>query len=90
MLDYGAVGPDISWLGLESGLNNALRVLSRRGSFPLHIHFLDPFWPHEFDGRKAIAAESQRRISAALETAIGDPVVEFVGHDHWANGAGAL
>jgi lyso-ornithine lipid O-acyltransferase len=90
MLDYGAVGPDISWLGAETGANNALRVLSRRGSFPLHMHFLDPFWPHEFEGRKAIAAESQRRIVAALETAIGDPVGEFVGHDHWANGAGTL
>lgn len=90
MLDYGAVGPDISWLGAETGANNALRVLARRGSFPLHMHFLEPFWPHEFEGRKAIAAESQRRISAALETAIGTQVTEFVGHDHWANGAGTL
>ncbi len=90
MLDYGLVGPDISWLGLESGVNNALRVLARRGNFPLHMHFLDPFWPHEFEGRKAIAAESQRRIAAALEAAIGTQVSEFVGHDHWANGAGTL
>jgi lyso-ornithine lipid O-acyltransferase len=90
MLDYAMVGPDISWLGAETGANNALRVLARRGSFPLNIHFLDPFWPHEFEGRKAIAAESQRRITAALETAIGEHVSEFVGHDHWANGAGTL
>jgi lyso-ornithine lipid O-acyltransferase len=90
MLDYGAVGPDISWLGAETGANNALRVLARRGSFPLHMHFLDPFWPHEFEGRKAIAAESQRRIALALETATGAQVTEFVGHDHWANGAGTL
>jgi lyso-ornithine lipid O-acyltransferase len=90
MLDYGTVGPEIGWLGVESGLNNALRVLARRGSFPLNMHFLEPFWPGEFSGRKAIAAESQRRIAAALETALGEQVGEFVGHDHWANVAGTL
>ena len=90
MLDYGAVGPEISWLGLESGKDNALRVMARRGTFPLGVHFLDAFRPDEFPGRKAIAAESRIRIAAALERVTGATVAEFIGHDHWANEQAAL
>lgn len=90
MLDYGAVGPELSWLGAESGKNNALRVLSRRGTFPLGVHFLDPFSPVAYPGRKAIAAESRNRIAAALERVMGATVADFIGHDHWATGQAAL
>ncbi|UYY57966.1 lysophospholipid acyltransferase family protein [Sphingomonas sp. S2-65] len=71
LLDYGAAGEDIGWVGEESGLDNARRVLARRGSFPLRVHFLEPFDPADFPGRKAIAAESRRRIEAALTAALG-------------------
>ena len=84
MLDYGAVGPEIGWIGEEHGKDNALRILARPGSFRLRVHFLDPFDPHDFPGRKAIAAESQRRIREALAGALGHPVPLFVGHDVWA------
>jgi 1-acyl-sn-glycerol-3-phosphate acyltransferase len=87
MLDYGEVGYDIGWLGDESGLNNALRVLARKGTIPLGIHFLEPFHPRDFPGRKAIAAESQRRIREALTGAIGHDVPTFIGHDTWAGKA---
>ena len=90
MLDYGAVGPDIAWLGVESGKDNALRVLSRPGTFRLGVHFLEPFGPDAFAGRKAIAAESRIRIAAALQAVTGGAVVDFIGHDHWAAGQGAL
>ena len=90
MLDYGAVGPEISWLGLESGKDNALRVMARRGTFPLGVHFLEAFRPEDFPGRKAIAAEGRIRIAAALERVTGATVAEFIGHDHWANGQAAL
>jgi lyso-ornithine lipid O-acyltransferase len=90
MLDYGAVGPEISWLGLESGKDNALRVLSRRGTFPVGVEFLEPFRPDAFPGRKAIAAESRSRIASALERVTGATVADFIGHDHWASGRGAL
>jgi lyso-ornithine lipid O-acyltransferase len=90
MLDYGAVGPEISWLGAERGKDNALRVMARRGTFPLGVHFLEAFQPADFPGRKAIAAESRNRIAAALERVTGGTVKEFVGHDHWANGEAAL
>lgn len=84
MLDYGNVGPDIGWIGVEGGRNNALRVLARRGSFPVRVTFLDPFDPHDFPGRKKIAAESQRRIREALAEALGHPVPLFIGHAVWA------
>ena len=87
MLDYGADGPDIGWLGNESGANNALRVLARQGSFRVGVRFLEPFSPGEFTGRKAIAAEARVRIAAALSTVLGHPVETFVGHDAWSSGA---
>jgi lyso-ornithine lipid O-acyltransferase len=90
MLDYGDAGPEISWLGLESGKNNALRVMARRGTFTLGVHFLEAFRPADFSGRKAISAESRNRIAAALERVTGATVPEFIGHDHWASGQVAL
>jgi len=77
LLDYGAVGEEIGWVGEEGGINNARRVLSRKGSFPLRIHYLDPFDPNEFPGRKAIAAESRRRIEEALVATLGGPLRPF-------------
>lgn len=87
VMDYGAVGPEIAWIGAETGLNNALRLLARRGSYPVRVHFIDPFDPHDFPGRKAIAAESQRRIGAALAALNGEPLRPFIGHDVLAAGA---
>lgn len=87
MLDYGNIGPDIGWLGIETGKDNALRVLARRGSFRVGVRFLEPFSPTEFAGRKAIAAEARLRIAAALSTVLGRPAEIFVGHDVWSSGA---
>ena len=84
MLDYGDLGVDIGWLGDETGANNALRVLARKGRVPITINFLEPFDPRDFPGRKAIAAESQRRIRQSLAKAIGHDVPTFIGHDVWA------
>ena len=80
LLDYGAAGEEIAWIGEESGKDNAARLLARRGSFPVTVRFLDAFSPAEFAGRKAIAAESRRRIEAALVEAIGEPLRPFTGH----------
>lgn len=76
LLDY-ADGEEIGWIGEESGLNNAKRILSRPGSFRLKVHFLEPFHPRDFPGRKAIAAESRRRIEEALTAALGHPPRPF-------------
>jgi len=87
LLDYGAVGPEIAWLGNESGQHNALRVLARPGSFRVGVTFLNPFDPALPGGRKAIAAEARSRIGAALAAVTGEPLRRFVGHDAWAKGS---
>ena len=80
MLDYGAVSEDISWIGTETGKHNAIRLLARKGSFAMTVNFLDPFDPHEFPGRKKIAAESRARIEAALVATLGKPLRDFTAH----------
>ncbi|MEN3747093.1 lysophospholipid acyltransferase family protein [Sphingomonas sp. HF-S3] len=77
MLDYGPVAEEIGWIGVESGINNAKRILSRKGSFELKVSFLEPFLPQDHPGRKAIAAESRRRIEVALVEALGRPLRPF-------------
>ena len=77
IIDYGAVAEWIGWIGVEGGLNNAKRVLSRRGSFKLRLHFLEPFSPEDFRGRKAIGQESRRRIEEALVDILGKPLRPF-------------
>jgi len=77
LLDYGAVAEWIGWIGEESGLNNAKRVLSRKGSFKLKVQYLEPFSPEDFRGRKAISAEARRRIEEALCEALGKPLRAF-------------
>ncbi len=77
ILDYGAVAEWIGWIGEESGVNNAKRVLSRRGTFRLKVHFLEPFSPEDFRGRKAIGMESRRRIEEGLVAILGRPLRSF-------------
>ena len=77
LLDYGAVAEEIGWIGVETGVDNAKRLLSRRGSFRMRVHFLEPFYPQDFPGRKAIAAESRRRIEEALVASLGHPLRPF-------------
>ncbi|MGB3752398.1 MAG: lysophospholipid acyltransferase family protein [Parerythrobacter sp.] len=78
LLDYGvAVGEEIGWIGNEGGLNNAKRMLSRKGNFPLKLHYLEPFSPEEFRGRKAIGARARAAIEAALLTIRNQPLRPF-------------
>ena len=77
LMDYGPVSEDIAWVGDESGLNNARRVMGRKGTFPLRITFLEPFSPVEYRGRKAIAAKAREEIEAALVATLGKPLREY-------------
>ncbi len=70
-LDYGASAHDIAWVGEETAPNNALRLFTRKGSFEVTLHFLEPFSPADFPGRKAIAAEARVRIESALSASLG-------------------
>ena len=77
LMDYGEIGEWIGWVGEEGGLDNAMRVLARKGTFAVRIHFLEPFSPEDFRGRKAIGARARAAIEAALLTALGKPLREF-------------
>lgn len=81
LLDYGAVGEWIGWIGEESGVNNAKRLLARKGGFDLRLQFLEPFSPEDFRGRKAISQEARRRIEEALCEALGRPLMPFAHSD---------
>ena len=82
VLDFHGAGRELAWVGIESGIDNAVRVLARPGAFEVTVEFLDPFLPGDFPGRKAIAAESRRRIHEALERRLGMPLEPYRTHDH--------
>ena len=73
-LDFGADGPEIAWIGEETGWESAVRAFVREGSFQVRVNFLDPFDPSEFAGRKEITAEARKRMAAAMTAGTGLPV----------------
>ncbi|RGP41072.1 1-acylglycerol-3-phosphate O-acyltransferase [Altererythrobacter insulae] len=77
MIFYGEIAEWLGWVGDETGLNNFKRVMARKGSFPLELHFLEPFSPEDHHGRKAIAAKAREEIESALVAALGKPLREF-------------
>ena len=77
VLDYGEVAEWIGWVGDESGPNNFKRVLARKGSFRLGMHFLEPFSPEDHRGRKAIAGKAREMIEARLQSCLGHTVRPF-------------
>lgn len=77
VLDFGEVAEAIGWIGQESGLTNFKRVLARKGSFPLTIHFLEPFSPADCKNRKAIAAKAREEIEEKLVAILGKPMRDF-------------
>ena len=44
-LNYGQYAQEVSWTGDESAQSNAWRLLTRRSSFMVEVHFLEPFDP---------------------------------------------
>lgn len=77
VIDYGPIAEWQAWLDRETGIGNARRLFARRGTFPVHVHFLDPFDPHDFGGRKAVAAEARRQIEEQLVRSLGKPLRPF-------------
>ena len=77
VLDYGENSEEIAWIGEESGLHNAMRIMARRGSFRLRLHYLDPFSPEDFHGRKAISARARKAIEACVVANIEKPLRDF-------------
>jgi 1-acyl-sn-glycerol-3-phosphate acyltransferase len=64
-LDYGAATHDLAWVGNEPGLDNVRKVLSRRGTAEVVLHFLEPVDPESGD-RKALARIARAEIVEAL------------------------
>lgn len=77
VLDYGPNSEEIAWIGEESGLHNAMRVMARRGSFQLRITYLEPFSPEDHRGRKAIAAKARADIEQQLVANLGKPLRDY-------------
>ena len=65
-IDYGGAAPEIAWMGSEPAKANAFRILSRRGTTPVLIRFLDPIDPAAVGDRKALADLGRERVVAAL------------------------
>jgi 1-acyl-sn-glycerol-3-phosphate acyltransferase len=64
-LDYGPAAQELAWIGDEAGLANVRKVLARRGTIPVTLHFLAPLDPSGGD-RKSLAATSRAEIIEAL------------------------
>lgn len=64
-IDYGAAVTEIAWAGDEELAPNAKKVLSRAGALVCTLRFLPPL--PASDDRKALAAQAQGAIAAALE-----------------------
>jgi 1-acyl-sn-glycerol-3-phosphate acyltransferase len=65
-IDYGAMRTVLGWSDGESGKANALKLLGRRGSFPVTVRLLDSLPPGE--DRKAMARDASAAIAAALDS----------------------
>ena len=64
-LDYGSAAHDLAWVGDEPGLDNVRKVLARRGTAEVILHFLAPVDPADGD-RKALARAARDEIVEAL------------------------
>lgn len=71
LLDFGDAGPDIAWLGEETGWESAWRAFTRPGSYDVGVHFLEPFNPAEMADRKVVCALSRARLASALSATLG-------------------
>ena len=77
VIEYGPIAEWIAWLDQETGINNARRIFARPGTFMVNVYFLDPFDPHDFPGRKTIAAQARKQIEERLIATLGKPLRPF-------------
>ncbi len=71
LLDFGDEGRDIAWVGDETGGESAWRAFTRRGSYEVGVHFLEPFDPSTLADRKEVCAVARNSIAAALSKTLG-------------------
>lgn len=75
-LDYGALAHDIAWVGKEGAGANAKRILSRPGTIPVTLHFLEPVDPEASGERKVLAERCRSEILEALDGPARPPASE--------------
>ena len=71
LLDFGDDGPEIAWLGEETGWESAWRAFTRPGSYEVGVHFLEPFDPGALADRKLVCALARSRLAEALSAKLG-------------------
>ena len=71
LLDFGANGPEIAWLGEETGWESAWRAFTRPGSYDVDVHFLEPFDPGALADRKVVCAQARAQLATALSAKLG-------------------
>ena len=69
-IDYGPAAREVGWHG-ESGKDNVLRILGRRGSLPTVVRILPPL--ERSADRKHLAHQASERIAAALAASSSAP-----------------
>lgn len=67
VLDYGAEGPKIAWIGTEPGLDNFKRILARDRPVVLNMRFLPILAGEALANRKTIAAAAETTILQVLQ-----------------------
>lgn len=71
LIDFGNDGPEIAWLGEETGWESAWRAFTRPGSYDVGVHFLEPFDPGALADRKLVCALARTRMAEALSAKLG-------------------
>ena len=65
---YGDAATDVGWHG-ESGKDNVLRILGRRGTLPIVVYLLPPL--DRTSDRKALAQNARDAIAETLASSRG-------------------
>jgi len=68
-IDYGAAAAEVGWWG-ESGRDNVLRLLGRRGTLAVTVHLLDPL--DRAGDRKQLAQRAREAIARRLGFKLAD------------------
>ena len=68
-IDYSAASAEVGWWG-ESGKNNVLRLLGRRGTLDVTVHLLDPL--DRAGDRKQLAQQAREAIADRLGFKLSD------------------
>jgi lyso-ornithine lipid O-acyltransferase len=70
--DYGKDRALMGWVGNESGLANALRIIGAPGRRTLTLNFLPAFDPGDHPDRKILAARTRADLEAAQQASLAE------------------